>query len=238
MTADEARLTLLERQIKHTVNGFENRFKDESFWQKILGFLMFWNRRYMTDFISTFFPFVYWPNRKSYTVDKRGSFKGLAHEWVHLLDDRDHRGWFGFSYISVQVWAIVSVLALLSIWFGLWFLFFLAGLLFLAPWPSPWRLKWEVRGYAMGLAIEYWTRGRISDSHIEGVIEHMTGSGYYFTWWSKRGVRKRLDAVVRAIEREYITTWSEAYSGVSGIVKASDRQVIDAAEANLIAPVM
>lgn len=227
MTAHEARLKWLELKCQQTVKGFEIRFKNQSFWQKVIGFLMFFNRRYMTDFVSTFFPRVYWPTRDSYLKDP-GSFEVLAHEWVHLLDDRDHRGWFGFSYLSVQVWAVLAVLAVLAVWFGLWFLFFLAALLFLAPWPSPWRLKWEVRGYAMGMAIEYWTRGTISEDTFRFVTAHLTGPGYYFIWWSKCGVRKRLDKVANAIKSDQILTWSEAFKGVHQIVKASDREALDA----------
>lgn len=236
MTADEARLKLLLNQCSNTIPGFKVKFKNESAFQRFLGFIMFWNRGYMTDFISTFFPVVWWTTRKDYEGNPWGSFKVLTHEWVHLWDDKEHRGWFGFSYISVQVWCITSVLALLSIWFGLWFLFFLAGLLFLAPWPSPWRIKWELRGYAMTMAVNYWKHGSVKEETKDWIVETLTGSGYYFPAWSKKRLRKKLDRIVEDLESGEILNYGHAFRAVSGIVKASDRNVIDAAKAGLLAP--
>ena len=228
MTADEARLKLLEFACKQTVRGFKIRFKNESRWQKLLGFLMFWNRGYMTDYISTFFPTVWWPSRPHYSQDAWSTFKVLAHEWVHLLDGGKHRVWFGFSYISVQVWCVISVFALLSLWFGPWFLFFLAGLLFLAPWPSPWRVKWEVRGYTMGMAINYWKHGSIKESTKDWIVETLTGSGYYFPAWSKLRLWKKLDKAAQQIESGGVLKWNKAFPLILKIMLASDREVIDA----------
>lgn len=230
MTGDEARLKLLEFACGKTVKGFRIRFKNESFWQRLLGFFMFWNPGYLIDFVSVFFRTVWWTTRKDYERNPWVTFKVLAHEWVHILDGGEHRGWFPFSYVSVQVWGVISIFALLSIWFGPWFLLFLVALLFFAPWPSPWRIKWETRGYAIGMAVNYWKHGAIKESTKDWIVEVLTGSVYYFPAWSKRRLCRRLDKAAEAIESGEVLKWNKAFPLILKIMLASDQEVIDAVE--------
>lgn len=87
-------------------------FKDESAGQRALGFLLYpFNPYYMTQYTSTFAPVVYFPSRAAYESKPRASFTLLAHEFIHLLDTRDHPVWFRVSYLFPQCLAPLGFLA-------------------------------------------------------------------------------------------------------------------------------
>jgi len=159
------------------VPGFEVRFKAEDPGQKMLAiFLKPFVPDYLTRFTTTLYPRVYFPTR-SYVEDHPGlAWKTLAHELVHLEDTQRRPIVFPLSYLLPQVFAAVALLAVLAPWFPLtWWA--LAALFAALPWPSPWRTHWELRGYAMDLAITYWTTGRVSGG--AQFVRLFTGWSYY-----------------------------------------------------------
>ena len=233
MKADDARLVLLEHQIKQAIPGFEVRWKNKgkgSGWQKFIGILMFFNRGYMKDFISTFFPYVYWPTEEGYRKDARRSFKTLAHEYVHLWDDKEHRGWFAFSYILPHWVALLSLFALLAIWFSNWWLMSLVALVCALPLPAYWRRKWELRGYAMSMACNAWKHGDVSDGTLNWVQAQFTGGAYYFMWPFKKAMRRRLEGVVQKIHSGDVMTWGKPFQHVKVINDLSDADAIAGAQ--------
>lgn len=230
LTADQARLLILVHKIRQKVPGFEVAFKDESRSQRFLGKLLFFVA-YMTDFITTFYPKVWWTTRKDYEDNPRGAFKTLAHEYIHLLDTKRSPMWFRLSYIMPLPCVVFSLVSLGAIWSSLWFLSSLAALVFLAPWPAYWRMRWEMRGYAMSMAVVAWESGSISDSTKESIAESFTGWSYYKMWPFKRAVRKLLDDLEKQIHTGDIMVQSPAFQEVKEICDASDEQVIKAAEA-------
>ena len=74
-----------------------------------------------------------------------------------------------FTYIPLAIW--------LSGW---WTILAVAAFVPLIPVSSRLRAKWEYRGYAMGIAIQYWLHGSVPDSFIERRIGTFTGPDYYF----------------------------------------------------------
>lgn len=163
--------------IAERIPGFEVRFKAEDRGQKLLAlFLRPFVPDYLTRFTTTLYPRVYFPTR-SYVEDHPGlAWKTLAHELVHLEDTKRRPIFFPLSYIAPQLFAALAFLAVLAPWFPMtWFA--LPALVALLPWPSPWRAHWELRGYAMDLAITYWTTGRISGG--AQFVRLFTGWSYY-----------------------------------------------------------
>jgi hypothetical protein len=69
MTNAEAKVLYdeLVAVITREIPGFKIRFKTDSRLQKLIGFVLRWvipfNRRYMTDYTSTFYPDVFFPSR-------------------------------------------------------------------------------------------------------------------------------------------------------------------------------
>lgn len=85
-------------------------FKDESALQRVLGYVMFpFNPGFMTRYVSTFAPVVYFPSKEFYESNPKGSVTLLAHEYVHLLDTERQPFWFRFSYLFPQVLAPVAL---------------------------------------------------------------------------------------------------------------------------------
>jgi len=97
-----------EEVIRKRVPGFRVAFKDASFVQRLLGFVMRpFNHRYMTDFTSTFYPVVWFPTQERYESNPRNSFVVLAHEYVHLVDTSKRPIWFRVSYVMPQALGVI-----------------------------------------------------------------------------------------------------------------------------------
>jgi hypothetical protein len=215
MTIEEKRLKVLERRIAAHIPGFRVGFKDQSTGQKVIKALMFWAD--YNQFISTFYPVVYWPTEESYRKNSWASFKVLAHEYVHLVDGREAKGWFGFSYILPQILGLLA-LGAFAAFASLWFLFFLAAFLFVLPWPALWRMKWELRGYSMTMAVNIWKHGSLQERAFDDILETFTGWSYYKMWWSKKGMTRRLRVTETVIHNGDILRWSFAFLHVKQIM--------------------
>lgn len=195
---DKAILESLVAKIQARLPGFEIRYKDESRLQKLIGFLLFFNKAYMTSFITTMFGKVYFPTRSRVEENPRGTWKTLAHEYVHLLDDRDHK-LFKPTYLYPQILAAGALLALGAFWCA-WALLCLLCLVALAPWPAKYRTKWEMRGYAMSMAVNFWRYGRVTLDQMERIGENFWGPNYYYMCRSERKVRMQLKAIETALQ--------------------------------------
>jgi len=224
---DKARLIILHNCIKRSVPGFEVKSKSSSFWQKVIAVILYpFNRSYMKGYISTFYPLVYWPDVKEFWDEGMYSFKVLAHEYVHLRDDKAHRGWFGFSYLLPQLCALLALGALLAIWFSNWFLMFLCALVFLLPLPAYWRYKWEFRGYAINLAIRYWLNGSIDKETKDWTIRAFVGPNYYFMFPFKKFLQRKIAETEKRIKNGDILFDSPVYVEVKDIINKPDDECI------------
>lgn len=121
MLLDLQLLRSFEDTVRKQVPGFKLGYKDESPLQKAIGFLFPFNPGYMTSFITTFYPTVYFPSKNSYENSPRSSLSVLAHEMVHLVDTIAHPIWFRLSYALPQILALVGfvvfgVLAHAHVW--------------------------------------------------------------------------------------------------------------------------
>jgi hypothetical protein len=108
---------------------------------------------------------------------------------MKLTSNRNARRWTFFVIVGL---AGLSYLAL-SVWIAHWWT--ILGVVAFAPLlpvSSLLRAKWEYRGYAMGIAMQYWKHGSVSDAHIEQRIGTFTGPDYYFMDKNAGRVRDRL----------------------------------------------
>ena len=182
-------LHAFESDIRTQVPGFQVAWKDTSWLQKLIGWILFpFNSTYMVNFVTTFYPTVYFPTQFEYEESPLNSFIVLAHERVHLLDTKASPFWFRFSYLLPQIlFATLFPAGLVSVFFSWWvgcILFALATLSVL-PWPSPWRTYWEKRGYAMTLAATYWTTGSLPSDLGPFILTNFLGWFYYKMSWSQ-----------------------------------------------------
>ena len=162
------------------------KFKDESALMKILSFVLFFNKNFMTRYITVIGKTVYFPSRQWLYNNRMSAANSLCHELVHISDQKNVGFFaFGMSYIFPQ-W--LALFALTSFMVGPWALVFL---LFLAPLPAPFRAFWELRGYAMTDAVMFSSTGRFVD--LSFLENQFTGSGYYFMWPFTKSLRSEIE---------------------------------------------
>ena len=187
----------LEDFIKINIPGSEIRSKKQSTMMKILSKLMFFNKRFMTGYVTTWYPHIYVPKLPWRVHNDAPAIATLAHEWVHLYD-RKRLGWlFNFLYIMPQCFFIFGLLAFWSPWFLLFFLFLL-------PIPSPGRAWAEFRGYRMSIAVYYWLSGQKVD--LKWIVDQFVSSNYYFMWPFRGYLMKKFQKEFEKIKNNELST--------------------------------
>ena len=177
--------------IRKQIPGFRLRSKVESKLMQLLSVVLFFNKRFMEDYVTTLYPMVYVPELPWDEQPVESRIITLAHEYVHLKD-RKRLGWlFNILYLSPQIFALLAIGAFWNLWF-------LLALLFLLPLPSPGRAWLEWRGYRMSMAL-YWalTGQRVN---IFWVREQFTSSQYYWMWPFKRSLEAHILKAAEDIE--------------------------------------
>jgi len=150
--------------------------KKKSLLIKIVSKLFFFNKKFLTGYVTTLYPKVYVPELPWREKDNVAAMATLAHEYVHLKDRKKMWLFFNFLYLFPQNLALFSVLGFFNPW---WYM----CVLFLLPIPSPTRAWLEFRGYRMTLAIwshflgKNWDHGKFINSIVE---RNFAGSAYYW----------------------------------------------------------
>ena len=143
LVAKRERLT---HHIQTQIPGFEILSKKDSLLIKIVSKLFFFNKNFLTNYVTTLYPKVYVPSLPWREKDPVSAMATLAHEYVHLKDRKDMGLLFNFLYLFPQNLAAFALFGFTNPW---WYL----CLLFLLPIPSPTRAWLEVRGYRMTIAV-------------------------------------------------------------------------------------
>lgn len=223
---DRQRLWDLEELCHEEFPGFRIDYKDTSKDWKIRlakGVVGSFNSDFDT-MTTTLYPVVYFPNRDFVEKSPSRAFHVLAHEYVHLKDEKRVRGdawwrkpWFGVSYLFPQVLAVFGLLSLLAIPGSLSWLWCLLFFGFLAPLPAYWRYRWEMRGYTMNMRMEFLKYGRVSDAHMSRIVETFTGWKYYKMWPFSRAMER---VVREAAENVQTGKLGEVYQQVDKIYRS------------------
>ena len=155
------------------------KYKDQSSFMKLLGKLLFFNKSFMTDFVTTVGSTIYLPN-EAYTQTQAGT-ETFIHETVHLYDEKRLSILYQLSYVLPQLLFIPSI----AIFFLSWKLAIPVMLFFLLPLPAPWRTYFEQRAYS----VQLYVRKQIWNDSLEDLNgsadaynAFFIGSTYYFMW--------------------------------------------------------
>ena len=233
------RFRKFEASLAKKLPGFKVDFKDESILMKLIGMILFFNKAFMTGFITTVGYTVYWPNKES--LEKRGdnAMSTLAHEYRHAKDAKKvTRPLFGFLYLLPQLLAAPGLLSMLImipllifsvISWSWWMLPLMLTALFVAPLPAYFRMKYEVNGYKMSLfmfnellkEVGFKPSARKDKLIIsaENKDNNFTGPNYYYMW--PFGVEKQLLNAVDKIISEEMVNENEIYQEVLDALKES-----------------
>lgn len=176
--------------------------KSDSLLMKAVALLLFFNKRFMTDYITTIGTTIYWPGASSLSGR---NFKTLFHEAQHAYDYKAFPPWFILSYLSPQSLSVLSFFALLAFTGDLMWLWSLCWLIMLAPIPSVMRSYWEMRGYSCGLASDIWLKGEISEQSKDRIKKNFTSADYYYMWPFTRSMERRIEKAERKIRADDLT---------------------------------
>ena len=186
------------KHIQDQVPRFKIVQKKSSLLMRLLSPFLFFNRRFMTDYITTIYPKIYVPSWWGRRDKKWNSveLEILTHEYVHL-NDRKRLGWvFNILYLSPQIFVLLAFGAFWNLWW-------LLCLLFLLPWPSPGRAWLEFRAHRVGLLVRYWSlcdyKDTVEDRHwefindegIDWVTKQFSSSAYYYMFPFRNFLKKR-----------------------------------------------
>ncbi len=175
--------------------GIEIAFKNESKLMRALSLLLFFNKGFMTRYITVIGKTIYFPSREWLENNRAGAARSLCHEFVHISDEKNvGSAVFRVSYLFPQCMALF---ALLSVFVGPSALLFL---LFLLPLPAPFRTFWELRGYAMTDAVLYAKHQQFADEDF--LMKQFTTSNYYYMWPFKKSLLREIAKNRAAIRDE------------------------------------
>src|SRR6266699_1946330 len=118
-------------------------YKDQTWWMRFLGKILFFNKKFMSNYTTTIGNTVYFPSQEFVRQRPISSIVVLLHELVHINDARQiSSALFSFLYLTPQILTLLA----LPLWllFG-WKLGLLWIALFISPLPSYFRMHFEKR---------------------------------------------------------------------------------------------
>jgi hypothetical protein len=161
------------------------KYKDQSWFMKLLGKLLFFNKGFMTEYTTTIGDTVYFPNEKFVKLRQVSSSVILLHELVHLNDQKKmSKPLFTLSYLFPQ---ILVPICLLMIFLVTWKVMLPLALVFSAPIPAFFRMHWEKRAYLSSFYVMRLLGNRLNfDPHLKSqeakFLTNFHDSSYYFMW--------------------------------------------------------
>jgi hypothetical protein len=177
---------------------------------KTLSTILFFNKGFNTNFITTIGETIYVPNSK---INAYWLWQIICHEFIHLLNARKCKLWFGLKYIFPQILAVFSLLSFCG---GLWLLNLL-WLLTLAPIPAYFRMKEEMDGYTMTMFVEWYMNQNIGPILVGSIAKNFYGPNYYWMWPFRNNIEKRLVIIAyRIMDGQFDNIYP--YSAVKKII--------------------
>jgi hypothetical protein len=161
------------------------KYKDQSWFMKTLGTIMFFNKSFMTNYTTTIGSTVYYPSESFVKVRPVSASVVLLHELVHIKDaHKMSKPLFGFLYLTPQVLALL----LLPLLFVLsWKIVLPLVVLMALPIPSFFRMYFEKRAYMTSLYAINALGKRLNFPPIlatqeQGFVGQFKDASYYFMW--------------------------------------------------------
>lgn len=163
--------------------NFEIKSKDKSLLMKIISFILFFNKDFMSSFVTTINSNIYFP--KDYDFEKPSAIVTLSHEVKHILDSRKYK-LFNILYLFPQILSLFFIPALFLHWAFIFPLLFVLSPII----PAFFRAKYEFDAYIISLFIinlflkyqnfDEKSRKEILISNVNRINKHFTGGAYYF----------------------------------------------------------
>lgn len=181
---------------------FQVKYKEDIWWMRILGKILFFNKEFMTYYSTTIGSTVYFPK---VMVEKLPTTSAivLLHELVHIHDSkRLTKPFFSFLYLLPQVLSVLSI----PFFFLFGWKIALLPLLFLAPLPAYFRMTFEKRAYISSLYVLKklslrWNKDLELDTTAKSYAQHFIDSSYYFMWPFSSTINQQFNEAVVEINK-------------------------------------
>src|SRR5574338_64595 len=160
------------------------KYKDQSWFMKLIGILLFFNKGFMTDYTTTIGSTVYFPTEAVTKTRPVSAATVLLHELVHVNDAKKiSKPLFGFLYLTPQILILPALLLFLLSWKIAIPVIVLLAL----PIPSFFRMHFEKRAYLTSLYAVNALGKKMSFNPLlatqeQGYLKHFKDSTYYFMW--------------------------------------------------------
>ena len=160
------------------------KYKDQSLFMKILGKILFFNKSFMTDYITTVGNNIYFPNKQYIDTRDISATVVLLHELVHMHDAiRINQLLFGFLYLfPISFLSIALLLFIFS-----WKIALILSILSLLPLPAYFRMVFERRAYMSSLYVLDKISIKLKfnpyiNTQEDFFLTQFKTSAYYFMW--------------------------------------------------------
>lgn len=218
------RFDQIVKLMQKDIPGINIYYKTDSLLMKVISKILFFNKTFMTDYVTTIGKNIYFTNRENIEIHEIDSIITLAHEYRHIKDYQDMGNIkYSILYLFPQILSLLFIPFYFII--GTWSLLFL---LFLFPFPSYFRKEIELNGYKMTLFAAFILLKQLkrNDEHIKEILNNLSStidekyfksSAYYYMW--PFGVKKELEFTVEKIISGKIKNDNDIYSVVEGYLK-------------------
>ena len=203
---------LIEKVILKEFPDFKVICKNDSKLMRLISKVLFFNKKFMSHYVTTIGNTIYGPDLSFFEDDNR-SFIVIAHEYVHMCDNKKYGFLYNLIYLSPQIFALLSLLS----FFNLYWLF---CLLFLLPLPSVGRTWLEYRGYSMSIACYYWLYKE--QPPATRYLDNFTTSLYYWMCPFKSYISSKLEQSLKDVVNGKLT---EQQTKVEALLNESRQQV-------------
>jgi len=157
----------------------EIKYKDENTLMKVIGTLMFFNKNFMTKFITTLGNTIYFPSRQWVTDHPEDAKVTLIHEAIHMQDEKKYGILFKIGY-TFPLW--ISLLVPFLLFVLSWKIVLPLALFFLLPLPSPFRMMFERKAYIIGAYAAYKLYGMDPFESCSRYSSFFKDNSYYWMW--------------------------------------------------------
>jgi len=161
------------------------KYKDQSKFMALLGYLLFFNKKFMSGYTTTIGSTVYFPSKSAVTLRPTSYSITMLHELVHVYDAKKYsQVLFSFLYLTPQALALLII----PLFFVLpWWSVLLMMAVCLSPLPSFFRMHFEKRAYLSSLYVVHHLAAKLDfkpllDSNKTSFVNQFKGAAYYFMW--------------------------------------------------------
>lgn len=161
----------------------------------VIGFMWIWMPGFFKSFNTTIGKRVYIRENAVLLQNWIEIYKVMRHEFIHILQRKKYWILYDISYLLPQLFSILSLFSLLSIWLGSLWLYSLVWVAFLLPLPSYGRATFEFEAYTQTMLVFFEMTGKIPKHVIGNIASMFTGPSYYFMWPFRHIVISKLDDI-------------------------------------------